>query len=110
MDTTSTTAEKTNEREVANGDTATVTISRDDLIEALVPASEQKWCGGPATTAIVYFADELQVLEERIQEWNTGDGEALHVVNVLYRLRRRMHATAELLSQLEAPQGSKGAA
>jgi len=81
-----------------------VTINREHLLELLVPGNVERedgigWCGGPATTALIYVADEIEAVQERLSECTEDD--LLLVSNQLYRLHKRTKAIAYVLAGLD---------
>lgn len=82
-----------------------VAVVRDDLLEALVPDSSGPrggWCGGPATTALLYVADEIEAILDAAGTFVVDKPEDLHPIwNLLFRLHRRTRATAHLLASVD---------
>lgn len=73
-----------------------VSVDRATLLEAIIPDATHS--GHPALTALSYVADELEAIHS-CAENGTGDDEFL-VENMLYRLRLRVRAIADLLGKV----------
>lgn len=71
-----------------------ISIERRRLLEAIIPDPDH--AGSPAVTALLYVADELEAIAALERDECTDDN---LVADMLFRLRLRTRAIADLLSK-----------